>query len=173
MKSNLAKQLVQRFRWYKELFEEGAWTSAVTRLAEIYHCASNLPKNEQALWIARIRDEGLSDDAIKEVEAGIRKKIQRLRKIVSTGNRWTAEEILLVVQKRIELEMLFAFLSDEFPAETMASLDEIDQSIVTLSNSKEHGRHFAWARRKMRQNWGLPIRSKWLRETKGAREFAD
>ncbi|MGH9874725.1 MAG: hypothetical protein ACRD9S_19905 [Pyrinomonadaceae bacterium] len=165
MQSNLAKELDERFRRYKELAAKGTWKSAVIALAEIFHCASKLPKAQGAEWVARVSDEQLSDDAMEQAEAGIKEKIQRLRRILSIGNRWTGEEILLVVQTRIEIELLTTYLSEKCPTKPSPSLDDIDEDIVALSKSKEHQYDFKWAVGMMKKNWGLPIDSRWLKET--------
>jgi hypothetical protein len=140
MNSSLAKKLDERFCWYKKLSDEAAWYSAFECLAEIFHCISKLPKDEQDAWTTRIQNEPLSDLALQEVKSGSRKDVQRIRRILSIGSRWNAEEILLIVQTRIELDLVFDFLNHLLSAESKVALDDIDEAIVALAKSKEHQR---------------------------------
>lgn len=164
MNSSLAAKLDETFCSYKNLSDEAAWYSAIQRLAEIFHCVSKLPKDEQVEWTIRIQNERLSDLALQEAKSGWRKDVQRIRRILSIGSRWNAEEILLIVQTRIELDLMFDFLTHRRSAESNVGLDDIDEAIVALSKSKEHQGDFKWAVGVMQKNWGLPIESRWLTE---------
>jgi hypothetical protein len=164
MNSKFAHQLEERFQWYRKFVEERAWHSAVIKLAEISHCLPYLPKDEQRAWTQRIRDEAVSVKGLAEAEAEIWAQVDRIRRILSIGNRWNAEEILLVLQTRIEIELSLEFLNKCLAIESAISLQDIDRDIEALSKSESHRSHFTWAVRKMKQNWGLPIHSKWLGE---------
>ena len=106
----MESSIEETYRLYQDLVEEGEFYGAVLRLALIFDCLPNLPDNLRLKWLARIRAQHLTDDAISIVEAGVRKDTERITKILSIGNRWNEDEILLIILTRDGLEKVIAFL---------------------------------------------------------------
>lgn len=56
------------------------------------------------------------------------------------------------------IEFLNKRLSLKFPVH----LEDIDLEIESLAKEEPCRHHFEWAARKLKRNWGVPIKSRWL-----------
>lgn len=160
---DLEAQLDERFEWYLSLQQTGVHYSALKRIAEIFNCLPKLAGEQQKRWIERVSREMLLHDVVKATEDGIENDAQRIRRILSFGTKWNSDELLLVVQLKIEIEMVIALLNHySQTVVSIASYKDIDEDIVEIANSKENARAFDMAVSLMRRNWGLPLSSRWL-----------
>jgi hypothetical protein len=160
----MEKELNHRFSFYKDLLQAGEYHSALTYLAAISHCVPKLDTAAQSKWVDFLRKEHPSEDAIRAAGIGIEKAAQIIRRILSIGTKWNDDEILLVLQKRIEIDLLLHFLNECCSRQLSIPLDDVDEAILHLANSKENKRDFKLVVNQIKKNWGLPIESKWLKE---------
>jgi len=161
--TNLNESFNERLQLYEHLWQEGAPYSAVKRLAEIFYCLPQLDEAGRAKWMDQLWKEALPDNVVQVVVAGIEKDAQRIRRILSVGSKWNDDELLLVLQLKIEIEMLLAFLKRRYSHIPSSSFDDIDEDLTRIARSKENKRDFERAVSLMVKNWGLPIDIKWLR----------
>jgi hypothetical protein len=163
----LEETFTGRFREYEYLWQAGEYYGAAKRLAELSHCVSGLNADARNDWSERIKF--FASSMLKErswaLEDGLVGDAERIRRILSIGSRWNGEEILLVLGMRIEIDLMLSFLREHRPhhASPPLPLEYIDERLIELGKSKEHGPHFRWAIEMMKKNWGLPIDSRWLR----------
>jgi hypothetical protein len=153
--------LEKHFRSYQELLLERAWYSAAVSLAEIFHASAMLPAKQRAAWGSRIKGE-LTQQFLQEVRIRLEQDIQRIRRILSVGSEWTGEEILLLMQMRINIELLFDFLGSAAAVESLVHLKQIDDQLSTLAKSKNHTDHFRWALQRMKKTAVFDIERVWL-----------
>lgn len=139
--SHRGNALEEHFRWYQELLLRGAPYSAAVALVEIFHGSAGLPAKQRAAWQSRVKKE-LTEKLLQEVRIGLERDIQRIRRILSVGSKWTGEEISLLMQKRIEIELLSDFLGIDAAVPSLMHLNQIDDQLSTLAKSKNHSRHF-------------------------------
>ncbi len=162
MQSDLGKELSERFIEYQHFRNEGAYHAALKRLAEISHCIPQLDRPERSKWAERLRKEALTEEIIRAVKDGMEEDAQRIRRIFSHGSVWNDEEILLVLTIRIQIDLALAFLNER--AVVTVATDDIDEQMVHISKTSQNRRSFEVAIKLINANWGLPIRSKWLRK---------
>ena len=87
--------------------------------------------------------------------------MERLANILSVGDQWEWEELVLVVGKRVELDLVGELL--RFLGHPMdVNVSRADDLIRRVAASKKNGATYDSARRQCARNWGLPIRSPWL-----------
>ena len=153
--------LENHFRYYQELLLERAWYSAAVCLAEISYASARLPAEQRAAWQCRIKEE-LTEQFLQEVRIGLEHNIQRIRRILSVGSEWTGEEILLVMQMRINIELLFDLLGSAAAVEALVHLKQIDAQLSTLAKSRNHTDHFRWALKQMKKIAVFDIERVWI-----------
>ena len=162
MKIQLQAELQERFRFSNELLQAGEYHSALNYLAEIFHCLSALDEESQRQWTASLMSEKLSPEMLNAGVEGIEQEAQIIRRILSVGTVWNGEEILLVLTKRIQIDLLLDFLTEFCSYDRTVSIDDIDERLNSIAQSKENKHSFEESRNLMKENWGLPINSKWL-----------
>jgi hypothetical protein len=159
----IEEKLQESFRFANELFKAGAYHSALNSLAEIFHCLPILDSSTRRRWENRLRSQKLSVETLNAGFVGIEEEVRIIRRILSIGTVWNGDEILLVLMKRIEIDLLLTFLTEFCSYHEAVSLDYIDERIKSIAETKENKHTFEEAKGLMRKNWGLPINSKWLR----------
>src|SRR5690349_5806069 len=95
----------KEFYLYQEHLRESAWYSAAVVLAEIFHASATLRGEQRAAWQSRI-DAELTERFLGEVRKGKEEQVQRIRRILSVGSEWTAEEVLLLMMMRVNVKLL-------------------------------------------------------------------
>ena len=158
---NTDNALEERLHLYQDHLEEGAWYSAAVALAEIFHASAKLPAGQRAAWRSRVNGE-LTEQLLQEVRKGQEESIQRIRRILSVGSEWTGEEVLLLMQMRINVKLLSDFIGQGIDVEALVHLDDIDEHLSTLAKSKHHAEHFRWALQRINNNTPYDVESVWL-----------
>jgi hypothetical protein len=162
VKVQLEEELQESFRFYKKLLGAGVYYNALTYLAEIFHCLPALDDASDRRWTNTLRSEKLSAETLNAAIAGIEKDAQIIRRILSVGAVWNDDEILLVLTKRVQIDLLLVFLTEFCSYDRTVNIGDIDERINSISQTKENKHTFEEARNLMKKNWGLPIKSKWL-----------
>ncbi|HEU4508095.1 MAG TPA: hypothetical protein VFR78_07660 [Pyrinomonadaceae bacterium] len=153
--------LEKHFRSYQELKLEQAWYSAAVCLAEIFHASATLPAKERAAWESRLKGE-LNEKLLHEVRIGLEQNINRIRRILSVGSEWTGEEILLVMQMRINIQLLSDFVGSAAAVEELVYLKQIDAQLSTVAKSGNHTDHFRWAQTRIKKTAVFDIERLWI-----------
>ena len=153
--------LEKHFGSYQELLLEQAWYSAAVSLAEIFHASARLPAEQRAAWQSRSKEE-LTEKFLQEVRKGLEQNIQRIRRILSVGSEWTGEEILLLMQMRINIELLSDFLGSAIAVPSLVHLKHIDDQLSTLAKSRNHSDHFEWALMRIKKTAVFDVEYLWL-----------
>jgi hypothetical protein len=152
--------LENHFRYYQELLLQRAWYSAAVSLAEISYASASIPLEQRTAWQCRIKEE-LTEQFLQEVRIGLEQNIQRIRRILSVGSEWTGEEILLLMQMRINIELLFDFLGSVAAVEALVHRKQIDAQLSTLAKSRNHTDHFSWALKRMKKTAVFDVERVW------------
>lgn len=160
-RQNTDTALEEHFRLYQELLSEQAWYSAAVSLAEIFHASARLSAGPRAAWNSRLEQE-LSEEFLREVRSGLEQSIQRIRRILSVGSEWTGEEILLLMLMRVNIELLSEFPGKAVAVESLKHLDQIDDQLSALAESKNHVHHFNWSLERMKKTALFDVEPVWL-----------
>jgi hypothetical protein len=139
---------------------QGAWYGAAVSLAEISYARARLPAEQRAAWQLRIKGE-LTEQFLQEVRIGLEQNIERIRRILSVGSEWTAGEILLLMEERINIELLFDFLGSAAAVEALVHLKQIDAELSSLAKSRNHNDHFSWALKQMKKTAVFDVERVW------------
>lgn len=143
-----------------EHLREGAWYSAAVALAEIFHASVRLSGKQRAAWQSRVNEE-LNEELLSEARKGQEQQIERIRRILSVGSEWTAEEVLLLMLLRVNIKLFSDFLGSSVQVESMVHLADIDDQLATLAKSKHHADHFRWALQRMQKTAPFDVESVW------------
>ena len=164
MGSKINRILEERFTEYKVLLKAKECYGAILRLAEIFNCLSQIEEPFYSKWTERLQSEQLQDEVIQTALVGLERNAERIRRVLSVGDVWNEDEILLILTKRIQIEMLLQFLKEIYSHSMEVFLDDIDRKVEEISASKQNGRTYKLVVAQLKRNWGLPIDSKWLRD---------
>ena len=148
---------------YLRFYRAGATCSAFVKLAEITHCLNyaTLPQELTRKWNATIQNVSITDEDIRSVRTAVVQNIQRMQRIVNVGTRFIYEESLLLITIRVELELLSAFLAERGIAMTM-DFAALDDALLAIATSSANARDFRSAQTAAKQNWGIPLHTRWL-----------
>jgi hypothetical protein len=86
------------------------------------------------------------------------KQAQIIRRILSIGTKWNDDEILLVLQKRIEIDLLLLFLDECCSRQLSIPLEDVDEAILHLANSRENKRDFKLVVNQMKKTGGCQLK---------------
>ena len=110
----------------------------------------------------RLDAEHLTDAVLRQVIADFKKNFKRIKTILSVGEIWNEDEILLILTLRIGLELISDFLDAQGHFQVKVSFKEIDAMIEEATDAVQNRHNYDLAVQLVRQNCGLPIRNKWL-----------
>jgi hypothetical protein len=159
--SRLQEAVRQEFLRYKDLREKGANYSAMAALGAVVNSVAQLPPRHEASWTARLRNERLTAVILEESGRDARRDIDRLIRILSIGPSWEFEEMVLVISRRVQVDLAIEAL-DFFGHSLNVDFGEVDRLLHRVAESKRNGSVYASARRQCAKNWGLPILNSWL-----------
>jgi hypothetical protein len=145
--------LEKRFDSYRQCKRERAWYAAGVQLAEILHLSASLPFAQQAAWKTRVENEELTQEFLREIRHGLRKKIERTHRILAIGTEWSADEVFLVMNLRVEIKLVSDFLEDGVEPEMLGQLRYIDDQLASLETSHDHSLHFQRGFRQLKKHW--------------------
>lgn len=141
----------------------GAVGSAFISLAEIFHVLGKHPQaigpNSDSLDRIKQTAKTLSKDGVR---SELLRKYAQLRQILSVPGAYNEDEILQILTLRIEVELAEALLNFlNWPAQISDAIldDEIHRALCEPENIRPRND----AIRLIRRNWGLLLRSEWLR----------
>jgi hypothetical protein len=106
----------------------------------------------------------LTEDHLAKGESGIVRDVKYIEKIMSIGEEWNDDEILLVLQQRIFIDLFIAFYQERLARKISVDLTDADRQILCGARMQKNRQSYETAIRQMKKNWGLPINSKWLDE---------
>jgi hypothetical protein len=162
--SSVEARLQEIFHEYESLLRSGEYYGAAVRLALIFSCLPNLDEELNREWATRLQSERLPEMVIEAVEAGMERDAQKILRILSIGERWNEDEILLVLVTREDLQVVQSYVSQTYCRRAQISLDDIDVKIALLRESGENRRSFKRAADLMLKNSELPIDRPWLEQ---------
>jgi hypothetical protein len=155
MDSELRKALDDRWREYVRLRDAGEHYSSLLRVAAMHAVLSGVKNCQED----RRRCESIKLDEVLlgSVQAGIVSAEQRISKILSVGNKWNEDEILLIITIRVQNDLLMEYLRflgckfhSTFPKHSSSHL----RKILDLPPNRKA---FFQAINLAKRNWGLPI----------------
>jgi thymidylate synthase len=161
MTKEIENALQECWAEYENFLRAGAYYSAVLRLAEIFNCLPRMNKKAKERWGKRVDREPLAIDVIKNAVASLKANAQRIRQVLSIGDTWNEDEILLILLTRTQIDILSRFLTQK-ASEIDVALDDIDEMINQMAQSNQNRRNYVLTVRQMRENSRLPTDSKWL-----------
>jgi hypothetical protein len=128
----------------EELASRKNWISACVTYAELWI-------NKKNNFTSKVTDI-FNEMEIKDIGHKAKKDYNRFKHIVSIGDTWNDDEILLLMSLRIDLELLknyFEFSNLEFPNLDLTALDE---SLAALRDSKLNKKDYYFALSLMDKN---------------------
>lgn len=152
-------------REFDSLWQKSQWYAALHRVASLYNCSND----EHCAELIRVLDTVQSMDAEVTDAAiiqGFTRDVERVNRIVSIGDRYDDDEILLVLTIRIQLDLLMALFRDRahrlvylLPLDLLTDTDELLMGLLTRPEMRNRVRILC---RQIQRNWGCPITSFWL-----------
>lgn len=141
------------------LRDAGAPYSALARLGAILNVIPRLNGQSRAQWEQTLRAQSMPEAAI--VAGEVRRNSDRLRTTINVGDTWNADELVLILTIRVELELVGAYL--RFMGRTVSfDLADVDEGIARIRGSPLHAALFRSVATSVGRNWGLPIVSSWI-----------
>lgn len=162
MSEDLERLLDDKYDQYLSFGRGAPIYPAIRILAEVFRCVSKLDASRQKVWRDRIDAEELDDDALAAISAELDRQIFRVRRLLSIGDVWIFEEIVLLLTLRIEIELVIDFLLARGYISQCPDLKGVDTKLYKISREKSNKQAYAESRRAIRSNWGLPISSQFL-----------
>jgi hypothetical protein len=158
----LSHALEERWAQYIRLREQQAHYAAFVRLAEIANCLryGKLSPQIRLKWTQRVAQPDLTQEIIKSIEVEAQNGMDRIQRIVGTG-ALIEDEALLVITLGVQLEVLLVYLKER-GARSSLDLGRVDALLQTMASEPENLAVYRSALRAAKQNWGLPLQSKWL-----------
>jgi hypothetical protein len=153
---------------YQNLLTAGESYSAFVRVGEIYASLDGLQPDLRAEFKRRCETASVSSETLKSILAGVEGNRYRIRRILSIGNSWNDDELLLVIVLKVQIDSLTSFLRHrgfELPEEIPDSLDMLIQKVAT---SKRNRRAFDSARSLACKNRDLPVKHHLLIDAGGS-----
>jgi hypothetical protein len=164
MAKDVSQVLEERWSDYLRFDREGEACSAFVCLAEITQCLNyaSLPQQLTQKWSVMIQNVPITDEDMRSVRTAVAQKIRQMQRIVNVGTRFIYEEALLLISVRVELELLSAFLAERGIPMAM-DLAAVDDALLAIATSSPaNARDFRSAQAAAKQNWGIPLHSRWL-----------
>ena len=166
MASNLKHAIDRCWSEYQHLRGEGALYAAAVRVAEIADCLRVHGSNHEDAqgWLAKTESVQFSVNEIERACDEAVHRLQRLQQVVGTGSKFTYEELLFAITSRVQLELFVQFCMEHH---IPCGLDPtvVDGELSALASSKQNATEFRRAQAAARKNWGMPLSSRWLRES--------
>ena len=163
MSRDLASALQERWAEYLRFYREGAIYSAFVRLSEIANCLqhASVPSDLASRWANALGEVKIKPDDLRSISEEVRRKIERVRRMLGVSTGLIYEEFLFAITIRTELDLLAHYLAERGAA-CLADADSLDADLVAMAGSPRSSSAYRSAQASARQNWGLPLYSKWL-----------
>lgn len=161
-KSTLEKRLNEKFEEYALFLYGGSLYSAIIKAGEIYNCALPLERKRKQEWIDLLRREKLPKTEIQTITIELEEDVKIIQHLLSNFDVWIVEELILILMKRIEVDLVLVVLREIWYEEINIDLTTVDEKILQRSQANESKRQFTAAVKSVKKNWGMPITNKWL-----------
>ena len=151
------ERVLQQFAEFTNLREAGAPFGAATSLGEIYRSLPAFSSAMRAHWLHEIENAGFTEADLDAVHAGVFAAGKRILRILSNGESWDSDEIILVLTLREEIGLIV----DMWPVLTGSSLDyscdEVDAAILSLASGRKNRRLLQGALATIASNTDPPV----------------
>jgi hypothetical protein len=160
---NLDEELEGRWAEYLRLFGAGAIYSAFVRLAEIANCVQHcrMTREVRSKWTSAVGEVVIAPGELHSIRVEAGRNLARARRMLNVAGEINYEEFVLVVTLLTELDLLSHYLTErgviEFPSADLLH----DEVLAILSSPRNRAAHRS-AQVSARQNWGIPVHSRWL-----------
>lgn len=165
MPRSLPELLEERWAESLRLYREGAVYSAFARLGEIYDCLKHeiLSEEHARKWSATIQNVLITDADLQSIRTEAVWHVERLRRVLGVGSKYTYEEILWAITIRVELELVSQLLAER-GIDELARATSVDNDLLAVAMSPVNASAFRRAQAAAKKNWGIPVHSRWLED---------
>ena len=150
---------------YQRLRREIATFSAMVRLREMSILVADpiFPDGNRSDWRERLDGVDLTEIEVKNASDQAEEYVARLQRIVGVGGKLIYEEAVHVITMRLELELFTEFCTDRGIALSINAA-AADKDMTALAGEGRNRTVFNQARAAVAKNWGMPLKSRWLRD---------
>lgn len=147
--------------YYTLLPGEDLYASSM-RLVQIFHSLNYLHESQKRFWLSRLIQQEFTELSIEIIQSRLKEDIQYISHVLSIGEKWETEEILLILQQRIMIDLFIEFFLNLHGRLIKLEMKDIDYLIKSTSKTKLNRNSFESAISLIKKNWGIPLNSRWL-----------
>jgi hypothetical protein len=159
----LDEELEGRWPEYLRLYGAGAIYSAFVRVAEIANCVQHCGMTREVCskWTSALGAVVITPGELHSIRVEANRNLARARRMLNVSGEINYEEFVLVITLLTELDLLSHYLTErgviEFP-----SADLLYKEVLAVASSPKNRAAHRSAQASARQNWGVPVHSRWL-----------
>jgi len=154
-------EINEHLNQYRASIQNDNYRSAIYHLAILLYCMPYLELQEQGRLERQLKQIEITDDLIKAAKEEIEKLAASINQIISIGSKWNEDEIMILLQRRIDIDVLLYFL-EKYGEESQTDLSQIDELFDMIAVSPQNRRNFEIAIRQMKRNSDTQCYTKWL-----------
>jgi hypothetical protein len=160
---DLDQELKGRWEEYLRLFRAGAIYPAFVRLAEIANCVQHCGTTRDSVskWTSVVRDVVITPNEMHAIRAAAEKNSARVKRILDGAEKINYEEFVLIITLLTELDLLRHYLVERGVTDFSSAVPLYEEMIAAASSPNNRSAHRS-AQAAARQNWGIPVSSRWL-----------
>jgi hypothetical protein len=149
---------------FQSMYKNGAVGAAFVSLAEIFHILLQkpIPSELKLDWEGCI-NRSADKLPIEKVCSELFHKYTQLGRILAVGGAYNEDEFLQILTLRIEIELAEALLIHLNWPHSCFSHHNLDEAIHGALFDPQNARSRNTAVRLIRRNWGIPLKSEWLK----------
>ena len=148
---------------YQTYLRQQEYYAALVSLAELYYRALEADETLKSKWLTFISNENISNEMLRAAQDGIQMDAKRIRHILSIGTTWNDDEIIFILGRRIDIEIVSSFLEERLSYLSTLLISDIDEEIEHISKSKLNEHNFRLALNSIKRNNFPPLISNWLK----------
>ncbi len=166
MSDRIQTEIEDRLCEFSRFLDLRAYFSAAVKYGEVINCARNyLDQNkEYQNRLPTIADSALAPLIFRETADEVKSRINRISRILSVGDEFTYEEIMLIVTLRIEIALALETLDYVRWDISEFRLSDIDQEIDDAMSRDSNKYIFRDSILASVKNWGINLKLKWIEE---------
>lgn len=134
--------------------------AAFLRLADIASVLSCAPPDVRQWYESKLSSVSLDSVAKEHLQEGILSQYAKISRIMSVGDKWNEDELLLLITIKVQIDLLLEFLASRGVRFESSEESKISIAISEIASSPSNVKTFKRAALLARRNWGVPIRHK-------------
>jgi hypothetical protein len=156
LSNDLSNQLSSQLAEAESFISRRAFYPAFVRIANVHASLEHLNKPTRELFLKWCLKTPLNRETLEAIEAGIKKDIKQVERILAVGKSWIYEEWVVILTSIVQIDLLCDFLAVRGIKSGLMP-GSLRSEIESLRKSKFNKEPFESALSSIRKNWGLPV----------------